>query len=226
MNYQKYNGTYILENNELYLDGYNRYIIELLTRKSREFTQNEKILDFGAGIGTLAKIFSEAYGIKPFLIEIDPEQIKKLKKEGFSVYQKIQEYPHSFDFIYTSNVLEHIQDDKKILSEIYSKMKPNGLLAIYVPAFPILFTDLDTAVGHFRRYTKNELEDKVKSAGLEVIYSHYADSIGFAVLLTVKILAKKRILRFNNKASVKTRLVYPVTDTFPAVQKASSFLFN
>ena len=210
---QKYTGTQILENNELYLDEYNKYIVELLTAKSRMFSQKEKILDFGAGIGTLAKIFSEKYGKTPFLIEVDIKQIKQLKKEGFSVCQKIQDYSHSFDFIYTSNVLEHIQDDRKILSEIYSKMNPNGLLAIYVPAFPILFTDLDTSVGHFRRYKKKELEEKVSSTGFRVVHSNYADSIGFFVLLVAKIISKKRILRYNNTRNLTfyDRKILPLT---------------
>ena len=62
-----------------------------------------------------------------------------------------------FGFVYTSNVLEHIQHDVSVLTDIKNKMSVNGKLAIYVPALPILFSDFDTSIGHFRRYSKKEL---------------------------------------------------------------------
>jgi hypothetical protein len=128
--------------------------------------------------------------------------INKLKADGFKVKKNIEEYSFSFDFIYTSNVLEHIRDDQEQLMKIYSKMTAGAQLAIFVPAFPILFTDLDSEVGHFRRYRKKEIEAKVKSAGLRLIHSSYADSFGFFVLLITKFLTGKKILRFNNNKNL------------------------
>jgi predicted SAM-dependent methyltransferase len=58
--------------------------------------------------------------------------------------------------IYSSNVLEHIEDDSRALNEMFAKLQINGKLAIYVPAFMFLFSDLDIKAGHFRRYSKKE----------------------------------------------------------------------
>ena len=36
------------------------------------------------------------------------------------------------------------------------KLKENGTLALYLPAFMVLFSDLDTTSGHYRRYEKKD----------------------------------------------------------------------
>jgi SAM-dependent methyltransferase len=97
----------------------------------------------------------------------------------------------SLDFIYTSNVLEHIEYDEDILRNLATKLKTGGTIAIYVPAFPILFSNLDRNVGHFRRYQKVELIKKLKGAGFEVIECNFSDSLGFISTLCLKLLGFK-----------------------------------
>jgi predicted SAM-dependent methyltransferase len=41
----------------------------------------------------------------------------------------------SFDVVYASHVLEHIQDDRKALSEIHRVLSPNGMAFLPVPIF-------------------------------------------------------------------------------------------
>jgi hypothetical protein len=61
----------------------------------------------------------------------------------------------------------------------------------YIPAFPILFSDLDVSVGHFRRYTKRELKLKLKEAGYKVDKIHYVDCLGFPASLLLRIIGYK-----------------------------------
>jgi SAM-dependent methyltransferase len=85
----------------------------------------------------------------------------------------------SIDYVYTLNVLEHIESDFAALQEIYSKIKPGGRILIYVPAFQCLFSSMDKKVGHWRRYTKRTLVPLVKAAGFELERASYVDSLGF-----------------------------------------------
>lgn len=147
-----------------------------------------KILDFGAGTGALAQIWIDNYSIKPDCVEIDPELTEILKKKGFNVFSNVNEITKEYNFVYTSNVLEHIKDDTEALKALSQKMKGNSKLAIYVPAFPILFSGLDYKVGHFRRYTKKELTQKVTASGFSIIQIEYCDSIGFFGTLLLKLL--------------------------------------
>ena len=65
------------------------------------------------------------------------------------------------------------------MRELYRVLQPGGRLLVYVPAFQVLHGPMDTAVGHYRRYTQASLIEKVRAAGFTVERSAYADSLGF-----------------------------------------------
>jgi len=97
----------------------------------------------------------------------------------------------SFDYVYTLNVLEHIEDHEAALRQLHDKLKPGGRLLIYVPAFPILYSSMDARVGHIRRYTRRGLVAIVKAAGFDVATVAYVDSLGFLATLVFKWLGSK-----------------------------------
>ena len=101
------------------------------------------------------------------------------------------EIDKKYDLIFTSNVLEHIEKDVAVLSDLGQLLMPTGKLVNYVPAFPILFSDLDISVGHFRRYTKKELRLKLNEAGYKVDKIHYVDSLGFPASLLIRVIGYK-----------------------------------
>ena len=68
------------------------------------------------------------------------------------------------------------------------KLNDNGRVYLYLPARMLLWTELDKAVGHYRRYEIAELRDKCAQAGLKVVKLHYADSVGFFASLFMKIV--------------------------------------
>jgi hypothetical protein len=82
------------------------------------------------------------------------------------------------DTIIYVNVLEHIEDDAGELEKVYETLAAGGHCLIFVPAFMSLYGAFDEKVGHFRRYTKNELEEKAGRAGFKVVKSRYFDFAG------------------------------------------------
>ena len=70
--------------------------------------------------------------------------------------------PPGVDLIYTSNVLEHIDDDLAALKQLRATLSPGGRIAIYVPAMQVLYSDMDRSLGHYRRYGRQELLAKLK----------------------------------------------------------------
>ncbi len=189
----QYEGGEILNDIDLSLANYSSHIVSLLLKGyGLEFSQKTRILDFGAGRGTLARQVNERTGVKPICVELDPRLTVDIKKEGFQVLQFVDEIPEAeLDFIYTSNVLEHIEFDEDILRVLATKLKSSGIIAIYVPAFPILFSNLDRNVGHFRRYKRAELVKKLSGAGFEVIQCNFNDSLGFLATLFLKLFGFK-----------------------------------
>jgi len=76
------------------------------------------------------------------------------------------------------NVLEHIEDDARALSEMASVLMPGGVLVLLVPAFPALYGPIDRNLGHYRRYRRAGLVALAERAGLEIRELHYVNSVG------------------------------------------------
>jgi 2-polyprenyl-3-methyl-5-hydroxy-6-metoxy-1,4-benzoquinol methylase len=75
----------------------------------------------------------------------------------------------AFDTVILLDVLEHIEDDVALLARLGSKLAPGGHLIVKVPAMPALYSPMDQAIGHWRRYDKAGLTAVIAGAGLEVV---------------------------------------------------------
>jgi SAM-dependent methyltransferase len=93
---------------------------------------------------------------------------------------------NTFDCVVTSEVLEHIQDDVNVISELHRVLKPGGSLGVTVPSWwpeklNWMLSDEYHAPksvgGHVRIYSATELKAKLRSAGLEVTDSHHAHAL-------------------------------------------------
>ena len=182
-------------------------------KDSNQEASSQSILDFGAGGGHLADVFKSKFNLKPICLEIDPELFKVLGDKNYQVLSNLQELDSSPSMIYSSNVLEHIERDSETLVEMYSKLKKNGKLAIYVPAVMFLFSDLDIKAGHFRRYSKRELIKKVRDAGFTVEKCFYNDSLGVPASLVLKVFGYRNKLNLGTGKSliVYDQVIYPVS---------------
>lgn len=174
-------------NLEVMLDAenYNRYLAQQVLKHGNGA---ERMLDFGAGIGTFAEMI-RSRGAAVDCLEPDPRQAGSLTAKGFDTFRSPDELQaESYDYIYSLNVLEHIEDDLEATRAVFRLLKPGGRLYIYVPAFQALFGNMDRRVGHFRRYRRRQLEELLKHAGFTIQYSGYADSIGFFATLLYNLL--------------------------------------
>jgi SAM-dependent methyltransferase len=131
-------------------------------------------------------------GMNITALEPDPSLQRRLRARGLPAVGSLDEVPDaSLDYVYTLNVLEHIEDDVGALRSLHSRLAANGRLLIYVPAFPVLYTSMDAKVGHVRRYTRKSLTDSVRGAGFRIDHVAYADSIGFFATLAFKLVGNR-----------------------------------
>ena len=169
------------------LPGYNRAIVRGL---AAHLPRDGDILDFGAGIGTLAGLWQAETGRRPDCLEIDAALRDVIAGRGFSAFASIEALGAAgrrYDGVYSSNVMEHIEDDVAALGALRSVLKDGGTVAIYVPAFMCLYSAMDEAVGHYRRYSRAELLEKLARAGFAPVSCRYADSIGFTASLALRL---------------------------------------
>jgi len=91
-----------------------------------------------------------------------------------------------FDAIGAFDLLEHIAEDELVLRQLHQALRPGGTLLITVPQHPRLWSAADDYAHHRRRYRRTELEDKVTSAGFELVHV-----TSFLVLLVPLLLASR-----------------------------------
>ena len=214
---KEYSGTQVLIDGEEGLAGYNLDVVKKLASGlglNRNWEgASSSVVEFGAGTGALAEVWRREFRLDPTCIEIDPELIKNLESKGFKTYENIEKVQSEILSIYTSNVLEHIEDDVQTLRNIRERMKQGGKIAIYVPALSMLFSDLDRHVGHFRRYEKKELIHKVELAGYEIETCFYNDCLGVLASLSLRLLGYKNRAGLGSKKSllIYDKFIYPVS---------------
>jgi SAM-dependent methyltransferase len=71
------------------------------------------------------------------------------------------------DLVLMLDVLEHIEDHLAAARHVREILAPGGAFVITVPALMGLWSQHDVANWHFRRYTKQSLQDVLTQAGFE-----------------------------------------------------------
>jgi SAM-dependent methyltransferase len=188
------------------LQGYNRHIVGKMIALTKPGAGT--VLDYGAGIGTLAQEWQRQTGTAPDCCELDPKHIEILKQRRLRV---VESATGQYDVIFTSNVIEHIADDARALAEMYGMLKKGGRLAVYVPAFMLLWSAMDPYCGHYRRYGMAELKQKVRDVGFRIDYARYSDSIGFVASLYLKSRPSQTGAVSEKAMRLYDRAIYPLS---------------
>jgi SAM-dependent methyltransferase len=125
-----------------------------------------RVFNAGCGSGELSlRLARQGHTV----VGIDPEPsyialaVEKARAAGtdhctFEV-SSIETYagPGGFDCVVSTDVLEHIEDDRVAFAKLASLVRPGGLVLLALPAVPWLFGYHDELLGHYRRYSKRTL---------------------------------------------------------------------
>lgn len=198
---------------------YSKSIVKKLhngLNKKKDSNFTGEVVDFGAGTGYLAQLFQDNYQCKVTAVEIDPTLQTLIVSRGITCVKSIEDLPQEIGYIYSSNVLEHIKDDLGLLKQLNSKLIVGGKLGLYLPALPMLYSEMDKQIGHYRRYTKKELRIKLNKAGFIIERIYYDDPIGVLASMLVKILKYNKIINLPNIKSLVfyDRFIYPISNLF------------
>src|SRR5438309_4455617 len=173
------------------LENYYRWLVE----EVRPFF-GERMVEIGAGIGTFTAWLVRAHvSCHPTarLEAFEPEEslFQHLSKRLETAHPDLlragrlttingvfRSSPERFDTVIMINVLEHIEDDQASIRAAYHALVPGGRFVVFVPALPWLYSALDRAVGHYRRYEKLSLEGLLHAGGFDVVKSKYMDCMG------------------------------------------------
>lgn len=130
-----------------------------------------EIVEVGCGAGALLSEFA-ARGFDVTGVEMSAEG--RRRAEWFAAdfdNMTIRETPdlgweNSFSYLFSFDVLEHIEDDAAAFRQWVSWLRPGGTALISVPAHMRLWSSSDEFVGHFRRYSREQVRALLVQAGL------------------------------------------------------------
>jgi SAM-dependent methyltransferase len=203
---------HLLEEKHWWFVGRREIVIKLI-KKYFPRRHDIKILEIGCSGGPLLNLLLSRGYSQSTGIDISKEAIALCKARGFkNVFLMDGANPHfaneQFDVIIASDVLEHIQNDKRAVLGWQRNLKKGGFLICFVPALNILWSKHDEDNKHYRRYTKKDLEYLFKENGYNIIRSSYWNVALFLPILCYRFLVRTLLnksstsqLRYGNNFS-------------------------
>jgi len=195
----EHNLLYELEDNSFWFKHRNKVILE----SAHLYPPIEKrIVEVGAGNGNCTH-YLQKNCFNTAMFEPGVGGCKNALKRGVtnivcSMLSEEYVYKQSIESIGLFDVLEHIEDDVGFLSGLSELLVNDGLIYITVPAHKKLWSYSDK--GHFRRYSKKQLQNVVTESGYKIIYDSY---YFYSLLIPIFILRSLPYLfRRKNKKEV------------------------
>lgn len=161
------------------------------------------VLEVGAGIGGTTQLLCTTGVSSWTALEPDPSLGVTFNENMANVELPVRvdlkactiadlEPMPGFDCIIYIDVLEHIEEDKLELEMAARLLATDGRLVVLSPAHQFLYSPFDKAIGHFRRYSAQDLIAlRPPGVGLELI--RYLDMIGLCASSANKLLLKQSL---------------------------------
>lgn len=187
---------YSLEDSHWWFQGRKEIVLGLLQRYCP--CPRPRILDVGCGTGGMSSEFA-ALG-KTIGVDTAPEAAYFCSRRGLEMVlgsgAALPMTDASFDIVSALDVIEHIEDDRAVLREMFRVCRPGGLLLMTVPAFAFLWSKHDDLNHHKRRYVRSQLAARIREAGFEPLRLSYYNTF----LLPAAVL-RKFVLGFDSNGA-------------------------
>ena len=181
-----------------------RTVIRKILSKFVGEQSGKHILEAGCGSGGNLKLLNKFGKVSAFeLDDLMREHAQGLNLAEIRPGKLPDEFPYeeTFDVICMFDVLEHIEQDKATVEDIFHCLNQGGKCILSVPAFMFLWSDHDIANHHFRRYRRKPLVNMLKQAGFKVEYASYFNTFLFPIICFIRIWVSK--LRKSQKTDLK-----------------------
>lgn len=176
----------VLEEKNFWFRSRNRLIVWAL---GRYFPDASSFLEVGCGTGYVLAGIKGAFpemqlcGSEIYTAGLKFAAIRVSNALLFQMDAREIPFKDEFDVIGAFDVLEHIEEDERVLQQLHRAVRPGGGVILTVPQHPFLWSQQDEAACHARRYRKQELLKKVESAGFKVEMATSFVSLLFPLML-------------------------------------------
>jgi len=182
--------------------------------KIRKFLKDD-ILEVGAGCGSFTKGYMKNFQ-SITLTDTDDSSFNLLKKNFINekkinvLKSSIKDIDRKFNTLLYFNVLEHVKEDKLEIKNALKKLNDGGHLIILVPAHQKIYSKLDKAVGHYKRYDINFFKEN-NFENSKIVKLHFLDFFGYVLYHLNKIFFKDETYPTNLKIFIWDKMFTPLT---------------
>lgn len=188
------------------------------------FPQAENFLELGCGTGYVLTSLQKSLpklqvsGSEIYKRGIDQARRRVPATKLMQLDAREMPFQQEFDVVGAFDVLEHIKEDELVLTQINKALKGKGSgLILTVPQHKFLWSALDEVAHHERRYEREELESKLRSAGFKLV------KITSFVSLLLPLMLASRLTKTKKAEDIciedELRLPRPIDKALSAVQR-------
>ncbi len=140
----------------------------------RHFPDLRSFLEIGCGTGFVLDGIAQAFpgariaGSEILSAGLPFAARRMASADLFQMDARRVPFDTEFDVIGAFDVLEHIEEDESVLSEIHRALVAGGAAIFTVPQHQWLWSSIDEHACHVRRYRTGELREKLIRSGFQV----------------------------------------------------------
>lgn len=176
------------------------------------------VLDAGCGTGGFLRHLEAAnhgweltgLDLSPVACELARTRVAAKIREGSIT--TLPFWDDSLDAIVTGDVIYHVENTARVVSEFARCLKPGGVLVVNEPAYRWLWSYHDDAVESKHRFTRPQLVAFLRAAGLEVRYSSYVNFLALPL-----VVLRRKIFPPKQPTSDVQLFPWPVEQVFSAM---------
>lgn len=147
-----------------------------------------RVMEIGCGLGNFTRHMLDrdlviASDFEPSSVEVVREQFAshgQVQPRVYDICNRADDQLRQLkvDTIFSINVLEHIENDQQAMANMADILCDGGRAILIVPAHQWAYGTMDSSIGHFRRYTKRSIRQKLEQAGFLVEEQFYLNVLG------------------------------------------------
>lgn len=170
-----------LEEGNFWFEARNRLLVWLA---KRYLPERASYLEIGCGTGYQLKALYAAFPNWDLSAsEAQPQGLEFARQRVGADVSLLQmdacrmPFDTEFDVIGAFDVIEHIEDDRRAVAQMFEALRPGGHVVVSVPQHMFLWSQFDELGYHYRRYGRGEMERLLTAEGFTIVDSRSFNSL-------------------------------------------------